>query len=148
MTEHFTRKEFEKGGAIPLKALDLLADFSQTILEPIRSKFGKPVHITSGHRSVKYNRKVGGASNSQHVYTREMCAADITIPGVLLQEVFDWIRLKSKLPFDQVILERGKQARHEADDCIHISYVRGPRRVALEGSTHGTGGYKKVEVKT
>jgi len=37
-------------------------------LEPLRKKYGA-VHIDSGFRTPSYNRKVGGASNSMHVYT-------------------------------------------------------------------------------
>lgn len=38
---------------------------------------GKPMRIVSGHRSVEHNRAVGGASDSQHIYSR---AADLE-PG-------------------------------------------------------------------
>ncbi len=117
----------------------------ETILEPIRNHFNVPVRITSGYRNRVYNKSVGGSRDSQHVYTKERCAADIQVPEVPLQQVFDWIRLKSGLLYDQVILERGKLKRHEYDDCIHLSYVRRPRRLALEGSTHGAGGYTRVK---
>jgi|688.fasta_scaffold118228_3 zinc D-Ala-D-Ala carboxypeptidase len=44
-------------------------------LQAFRNYLGKPITITSGHRSVKHNRAVGGVSNSQHL----KIAADIGI---------------------------------------------------------------------
>ena len=37
-------------------------------LEPLRKKYGR-VRINSGFRTAAYNRTVGGASNSMHIYT-------------------------------------------------------------------------------
>jgi len=151
MITHFTISEFEgKGGIIPAKIIPLVENFIIMVLMSIRkyARTIKPdaiVRITSGYRNKVYNKGVGGSPSSQHVYTKYYCAADIQVPGVPLQRVFDWIRLKSGLPYDQVILERGKLKRHEYDDCIHLSYVRRPRRIALDGSTHGAGGYTRVK---
>lgn len=36
-------------------------------LQALRDNLGGPIVITSGHRSVAHNRKVGGVSNSQHL---------------------------------------------------------------------------------
>ena len=44
-------------------------------LQDLRSHIGKPIIVTSGCRSVAYNRKVGGVRWSQHLTGR---AADIT----------------------------------------------------------------------
>jgi len=146
MITHFPIHEFQgKGGIIPVPIISLVEDFREDVLDPIRNYFNVPVIITSGYRNKVYNKKVGGGSSSQHIYTKRYCAADITVPGIPLQKVFDWIRLRSRLPYDQVILERGKLKRHEYDDCIHLSYLKKPRRIALEGSTHGAGGYTRVK---
>ena len=49
-------------------------------LEVLRYELGnKPIEINSGYRTVPYNKAVGGASNSRHIYGR---AADIVIDGV------------------------------------------------------------------
>lgn len=50
-----------------------------SILESIRSYYGRPITITSGQRCATFNRQVGGISNSAHRFGR---AADIYIPGV------------------------------------------------------------------
>lgn len=44
------------------------------ILQKIREVTGRPITINSGYRTPAYNRRVGGASNSYHIYGR---AADI-----------------------------------------------------------------------
>ena len=49
------------------------------VLQKIRYHFGKPVNINSGFRTASYNKKVGGATYSQHLYGT---AADIRISGV------------------------------------------------------------------
>ena len=45
-------------------------------LEQVRMVVGKPIIIRSGYRSLEYNKKVGGAGYSQHLYGK---AADIYV---------------------------------------------------------------------
>lgn len=54
------------------------------VLQKIRSHFGKPVLIHSGYRTSDYNRKVDGATYSQHLYGT---ASDISVSGVSPKEV-------------------------------------------------------------
>lgn len=143
---HFTLGEFERNSRglpniIPPELYPVFTALCIDLLEPIRGRFGRPMHITSGYRSKELNGLVGGSNKSHHKATKDYCAADFQIPGLPLQEVFDWIRLQSGLPFDQVILERGHEERHENEDCIHISYLGKPRRMALEGFTANKGRY-------
>lgn len=49
------------------------------VLQCIRNHFGKAVQINSAYRTPNYNKKVGGATYSQHCYG---AAADIRIAGV------------------------------------------------------------------
>lgn len=49
------------------------------ILQKIRNYFGKAVNINSAYRTPTYNKKVGGATYSQHCYGT---AADIRITGI------------------------------------------------------------------
>ncbi len=53
-------------------------------LQQIRNHFGKAVNINSGYRTVAYNKKVGGVSNSYHTKGQ---AADIVISGVNARKV-------------------------------------------------------------
>lgn len=89
------------------------------ILEPIREKFGAQ-HIDSGYRDPVHNEAVGGVLTSYHEYNGDECAADFRplAPGVTLQEIFDWMRFKSNLPFDHVILEHNPKTKQPV--CIHV----------------------------
>lgn len=49
------------------------------VLQKIRTHFGKAVTINSGFRTASHNKKVGGATYSQHQYGT---AADIQVKGV------------------------------------------------------------------
>ena len=37
------------------------------MLDMVRDKFDKPIHITSGYRTVEHNARVGGTENSSHL---------------------------------------------------------------------------------
>jgi len=49
------------------------------LLNVINAHFGKGVYVNSGYRDPKYNARVGGVPNSQHLYGK---AADIHVPGI------------------------------------------------------------------
>lgn len=57
------------------------------ILQKIRDHFGKAVTITSAFRTASHNKKVGGATYSQHLYGK---AADIKVSGVAPSVVADF----------------------------------------------------------
>lgn len=88
-------------------------------LEVIRAKLREKtksvltVQVTSGLRSPALNKAVGGAANSQHLRGQ---AADIVVPGMTVQELFDFI-LEEGIVFDQMI--------QEFDAWVHISWRNG-----------------------
>ena len=84
LSDNFTLRELTKSAtANRLKInntpneqeVQKLTQLAQTILQPIRDKYGKPIVVTSGFRCEKLNKAVGGVKNSQHVLGE---AADIT----------------------------------------------------------------------
>lgn len=85
------------------------------MLQVIRDHYKKPVNINSAFRGPSLNAAVGGSKTSQHM---KFEAADFTVEGVTLQEVFDWIRKHSGLKYGQVILE-GRQPGKPT--WIHLS---------------------------
>ncbi len=85
-----------------------LRNLCLNVLQPLRNHFGT-VHITSGYRPPKLNKRIGGSSNSQHLYG---LAADIVVPGVSPLEVAQWIKANCK-GYDQVI--------HEFGEWVHVS---------------------------
>lgn len=82
------------------------------VLDPIRSRWGSPIYVTSGFRTGKLNTLVGGAKNSQHMKGQ---AADITTGNVTDNKRLFNLFLRSDLEYDQLISERGCQ-------WIHVSY--------------------------
>ena len=52
-------------------------------LQAIRTETGRAAVINSGYRCPTHNKKVGGASNSQHLHGK---AADIVIKGLPIAE--------------------------------------------------------------
>ena len=54
------------GGCQSLPLTDLLY-FHMDRLQELRTKFGSPITITSGHRCERHNYHVGGATNSMHL---------------------------------------------------------------------------------
>jgi len=85
LSTHFQRAEFACKCGCGFDTVDIQ---TLEILEAVRQHFGKPVTITSGCRCPNHNRRVGGASNSQHVFGR---AADIQVRGVHPHQVHAWL---------------------------------------------------------
>jgi zinc D-Ala-D-Ala carboxypeptidase len=95
-TRHFSWREFAQhtdancrranryggtyhGGPIPAKAVKRHIRQVMWRLEAIRSKLHAPIVVESGFRSTAYNRCIGGATVSQHMYGY---AVDYEVPAV------------------------------------------------------------------
>jgi len=85
ISTHFHRTEFACNCGCGFDTVDT---DTLSVLEAVRTHFGKPVIINSGCRCPDYNTKVGGAPNSQHTLGR---AADIRVQGVEPSDVYDWL---------------------------------------------------------
>ena len=104
------------------KHLENLQRIVTNLLQPMRDHLG-PIRISSGYRSPKLNRAIGGSSRSQHCKGQ---ALDLQFwkDGEMSNKVmYDWI-LDSGLEFDQMI--------NEFDfSWIHISYNHEHNRKSL-----------------
>ena len=105
----------------------------ELLLDPIRTKWGKPIKVNSGYRCSRLNRMVGGASTSQHLLGE---AADITVgSSEENKKLFEMI-LSMNILFDQLILKDGGK-------WIHISLkwrvVSKNRREVLLGIRNSKG---------
>lgn len=80
LTEHFHVREFacKDGRQVPQPALAALTALCRDFLEPLRAEYG-PCLVMSGYRPEDYNRRIGGARFSQHIYelTPDSVAADV-----------------------------------------------------------------------
>ena len=115
----FTRSESaEKYGInnkLPsMKESDNIYRLVKNVLDPLREAYGKPIHVTSGYRCQKLNALVGGSPTSDHMTG---CAADIQGTPRTPDENSRLFRLiqAMKLPFDQLIDEKGMQ-------WVHVSF--------------------------
>ena len=86
------------------------------VLDPAREVLGKPIRVNSGYRCPRLNKCVGGVDNSQHTIGE---AADIDTGHPAENKRLFEILLK--LPFDQLIWERGNK---QGPAWIHVSYKR------------------------
>lgn len=124
LTTHFNLREFcISATAIrhgidntpPVEAERRLKTLCERVLEPLRHRFGV-IRITSGYRSERVNKLVGGSATSQHLLGE---AADIHAGSEeVARKMYEFI--KQNLDFDQLIMEyRPKTATR----WIHVSYT-------------------------
>ena len=85
-SEHFWEYEFDckDGTPVPEDLQEMLKLFVQQNLEPLRKAVGAPIYILSAYRHEEYNKKVGGAKRSYHVYDNRpgKFAVDIMCTGL------------------------------------------------------------------
>ena len=93
------------------------------VLQKIRDKYGKPMHINSGYRCPKLNSKVGGSKTSQHM---NGSAADISVGSARQnKELFDLIvkmANNKEIQFRQLIDEYEYKWVHLAINCKENSF--------------------------
>lgn len=107
-----------------------LSRLVREVLDPLREEYGRPIIVTSGYRSPKLNKHVGGTKYSAHLDGR---AADIRsthydrelikeIGEIIVKHINDW-------PIDQVIFE--KRDHRGLPSWIHVAFSRSPRRMII-----------------
>ena len=131
--KYFTIRELTKSTTAIKKGIDNtptrevtsnLIYLIDNILDPLREAWGEPLIVTSGYRSPKLNKAVGGSATSQHVKGQ---AADIRTLKDTPEEnkrLFELVQ-KLGLPFDQLINEYNY-------DWVHVSYSKRHRRQILK----------------
>lgn len=112
-----------------LKASDNLLKLIHYCLQPLRTKSGIPMVITSGYRCPQLNKRIGGSTTSHHCLG---CAADFHFVGKSIAWGIDFIR-KSGVPFTQLIDE---------GNWIHLSFV--PDNLKCEVLLYKNGKYSKI----
>lgn len=133
ISKNFSLSEFEYSPTAKKKKIDntIKADFVKNnikelvfqVLQPLRDKIDKPIHISSGYRCLKLNKAVGGVATSQHVQGQ---AADIKVEDMTPYEVAKVV-MELYLPFDQMILY---------PNFVHISISPRDRRQLLYNKSY------------
>ena len=109
--------------------IENLIHLAETVLQPVRDHFGKPVAISSGYRSPELCEAIGSSSKSQHAKGE---AADFEIPGVDNKQLAMWINKNTD--FDQLILEFYEPGDPNSG-WVHCSAVKeGSRAQVLKAS--------------
>jgi len=85
ITTNFSLEEFKckDGSDIPNDVLKNIIELAKN-LQVLRDAIGKSITINSGYRSPKYNAKIGGVKNSQHVKGK---ASDLRVGGMTPKEL-------------------------------------------------------------
>ena len=84
------------------------------LLKKVSAHYGRKLVITSGYRSHRHNRRIGGARRSQHIHCT---AADFYVPGV---NKYTLARYLKRLP------GRGGVGTYGGNRIVHLDV--GPRR--------------------
>ena len=101
-------------------------------LEELRSRARVPIIINSGYRSPQLNKKVGGASTSNHLTG---CAVDIRVDGieqalryaVILLDIAD----ETKQDFDEILIEKNRYGAIWLHFAVRPPSQENRRRIAF-----------------
>jgi uncharacterized protein YcbK (DUF882 family) len=128
--KYFTIKELSNSSTAVQKKIDNtpnsevvnnLEKLVEYILDPLREKYGKPIHVNGAYRCPALNKAVGGSKTSQHMLG---LAADITAGSATKNKILFNLVQELNLPFDQLIDEKNFR-------WVHISYSDKPRKQIL-----------------
>lgn len=89
ISPHLTWEELacHDGTFYPASWMDRASDLAQ-VFEDVRIEAGNyPLLVTSAYRTKSWNKKVGGARNSQHLYGRALDL--VPIRGVSVEKLFE-----------------------------------------------------------
>lgn len=128
--KYFTITELCKSSTAAQKKIDNtpnsevvnnLKKLVEYVLDPLREKYGKPIHVNGAYRCPALNKAVGGSKTSQHMLG---LAADITAGSVANNKILFNLIQELNLPFDQLIDENNFR-------WIHVSYSDRHRKQIL-----------------
>lgn len=130
LSPNFLIEEFDcrNGTRVPAAAVPALITWCKVWGEPLRARFG-PVRITSGYRTTAYNRGVGGAPASYHVYSLGSVrgvAADCVPSRGTPREWEAWARAHYKSKAWDLVQGRGAAVAYPSSGFVHLD--TGPRR--------------------
>lgn len=85
LTKNFKREEFDchDGTKVPNELMANVQKVAEQ-MQVIRDFFGVPIRVNSGYRTPKYNKKIKGSKNSQHM---KATACDFKVQGKTAKQV-------------------------------------------------------------
>jgi len=91
LTKNFNLSEFDckDGTEMPSELLPNVLELAESLQE-LREILNSPIRINSAYRSLQHNSKIGGSTNSQHLFGK---AADIVVKGKTPAQVATMIKL-------------------------------------------------------
>ena len=91
LTKNFSLSEFDckDGTEMPSELLTNVLELAESLQE-LREILNSPIRINSAYRSLQHNSKIGGSTNSQHLFGK---AADIVVKGKTPAQVATMIKL-------------------------------------------------------
>lgn len=116
VSKNFDYKEFEKTDVPGMQVKntitsvdvrDSIKELVDTVIQPLRDAWGKPLAINSGYRCPEVNKAVGGVPTSQHVFGEACDVSPFGRNGHGDIEVVRQLAITVRnlgLPFDQMIL--------------------------------------------
>ncbi len=129
LSPHFTIEEFDcnDGRKVPASAIPALKELYVHMLEPLREKYG-PVTVLSGYRHAAYNRSIGGAQFSQHIYDQgpSSVAADVRFQKGSVARWANSARWRFNTKSVWRKRSRGGSGRYLRSGFVHVD--SGPRR--------------------
>lgn len=111
------------------------------LLDPVRSKIGMPITVTSGYRPPKLNNAVHGAKNSNHLhgYAADLKTGNGSSDNLkIVYAIFDL-----KLDYDEIIIEKGTL---EKPQWIHVALKPSGNRKKFMYSPDGRT-YKQLKLE-
>lgn len=128
LSRHFTLAEMSHSNTAQAEGIDnqpgpaetaCLQALCTSLLDPLREAVGLPIKVNSGYRGPALNKRIGGATKSQHLIGE---AADIQAPGMSVLALFQKA-IAMRLPYDQIIYEANGAAK-----WVHLSFHVGANR--------------------
>lgn len=144
LSEHFSLWEFTTSQTAARKGIDNtptqdvinnLTILCTQILEPARLALG-PLRISSGYRSPRLNKAIGGSKSSAHCLGWAADVIPLQATNLMLAQ---WITKNCE--FDQVILEYGSKS---SPSWIHVSADPRSRKQVMQ-ILAGTG-YQEIKL--
>ena len=131
LTENFTLEEMIYSSTAKFKGIRNIPSSEESlslkrlceeILQPIRSKFGSAITVTSGFRNKLLNKAVRGAENSQH--TRGEAADIVCNDNKKLWDLICEMILAGEITVGQLIDEKSLRWIHiSLPDSTHLNQI-------------------------